>query len=172
MADHNKTLARACKELEEDLVLFHYGEVFGPERDALQLHLGDCAGCSDYLKELTALLPPTIKTDEPPQTFWTDYTRELRHKIDAAGEKQSWRQRLKTLFQPRLVPVFAAAAVVALALTLTLGKGFWRQNDPVQDDAAMLELLPVAENLDFFKAMDVLDDLDLLEFMGSHGSAA
>ena len=27
-----------------------------------------------------------------------------------------------------------------------------------------MEVLPVAENLEFFKSMDVLDDLDLLEF--------
>jgi hypothetical protein len=35
----------------------------------------------------------------------------------------------------------------------------------------MMEALPVAENLEFFKAMDVLDDLDLLESMGSQGAA-
>jgi hypothetical protein len=32
--------------------------------------------------------------------------------------------------------------------------------------------LPVAENLDFFSAMDILDDLDLLEFIGSQGNNA
>lgn len=35
-----------------------------------------------------------------------------------------------------------------------------------------MEALPVAENLEFFKAMDVLDDLDLLESMGSQSGAA
>jgi anti-sigma factor RsiW len=172
MADRNNALSLPCKELEENLVLFHYGDLADTERDALQVHLGSCAGCADYLKELTALLPLTIKTDEPPQTFWTDYSRELRHKIAEASEKKSWRQRLGALFQPRLVPVFAAAAVVALALTLTLGKSMWRTNDSAQEDAAMLEILPVAENLEFFNAMDVLDDLDLLESMGNQSNAA
>jgi len=41
-----------------------------------------------------------------------------------------------------------------------------------QEDAAMLEILPVAENLEFFNAMDVLDDLDLLESMGNQSNAA
>ena len=37
----------------------------------------------------------------------------------------------------------------------------------------MIEALPVAENLEFFKTMDVLDDLDFLESMGSNqGDAA
>ena len=59
-----------------------------------------------------------------------------------------------------------------LALTLTFGKGIWQSNDLPKDDAAMIEALPVAENLEFFKAMDVLDDLDLLESMGNQGDAA
>ncbi len=172
MADHKKVLSPPCKQLEEDLVLFHYGDLAGTERDALQVHLASCAGCADYLKELTALLPLTVMTDEPPQTFWTDYSRELRHKIAAASEKNFWRQRLNTLFQPRLVPALAAAGVVALALTFTLGKGMWRANDPAQEDAVMLEMLPVAENLEFFNAMEVLDDLDLLESMGNQSNAA
>jgi hypothetical protein len=33
-----------------------------------------------------------------------------------------------------------------------------------------MEVLPVAENLEFFKAMDVLDDLDLLEFLGNQNN--
>jgi Putative zinc-finger len=171
MADRNNALSHPCKELEEDLVLFHYGDLADTERDALQIHLGSCAGCADYFKELTALLPLTIKTDEPPQAFWTDYSRELRHKIAEASEKKLWWQRLSALFQPRLVPALAAAAVVALALTFTLGKGMRRTNDPAQEDAAMLEMMPVAENLEFFSAMDVLDDLDLLESMGSQSGA-
>jgi hypothetical protein len=36
----------------------------------------------------------------------------------------------------------------------------------------MMEALPVAENLEFFRSMDVLDDLDLLEFIGNQGGAA
>jgi hypothetical protein len=32
--------------------------------------------------------------------------------------------------------------------------------------------MPVAENLEFFRAMDVLDELELLELMENQGSAA
>jgi predicted anti-sigma-YlaC factor YlaD len=171
MADRDR-IPNPCKELEEDLVLLHYGDLAGAERHVLQDHLVSCAGCTGYLKELATLLPLTIKTDEPSQTFWHDYSRELRHKIDAVSEKQSWRQRLSGFFQPWPIPALAAAAVITLALTLTLGKGIWQSNDLPKDDAAMIEALPVAENLEFFKAMDVLDDLDLLESMGNQGDAA
>jgi hypothetical protein len=32
--------------------------------------------------------------------------------------------------------------------------------------------MPVAENLEFFRTMDVLDELELLELMENQGSAA
>lgn len=172
MANRDRT-PNPCKELEEDLVLLHYGDLAGAERHALQDHLVSCAGCNGYFKELATLLPLTVKADEPSQTFWHDYSRELRHKIDAVSEKQSWRRRLSGFFQPWSIPALAGAAVVMLALTLTFGKGIWQSNDLPKDDAAMIEALPVAENLEFFKTMDVLDDLDFLESMGSNqGDAA
>jgi hypothetical protein len=172
MANQNNPLLVPCKTLEEDLVLFHYGDLAGTERDALQSHLIGCTGCAAYLRELGNLLPLTVKADEPAQTFWDDYSRELRHKLDATTEKKLWWQNLAVIFQPRLLSAAAGAAVVAIALAFTLGKGVWPTKDMPHDDEAMMEALPVAENLEFFKAMDVLDDLDLLESMGSQGGAA
>ena len=171
MADQNNLLVVPCKTLEEDLVLFHYGDLASTERDALQSHLIGCTSCAAYLRELGNLLPLTVKADEPAQTFWDDYSRELRHKLDATTEKKLWWQNLAVIFQPRLLSA-AGAAVVAIALAFTLGKGVWPTKDIPHDDEAMMEALPVAENLEFFKAMDVLDDLDLLESMGSQSCAA
>ena len=171
MAVQNNPLSTPCKKFEEDLVLFHYGDLHGPERDALQSHVNGCAGCKGFLKELGKLLPLMVKADEPGQTFWLDYSRELRHKLDAAAENRPWWQSIAIIFQPRVLSAAAGAAVVVVALALTLGGGLWPTKDVPHDDAAMLEALPVAENLEFFKAMDVLDDLDLLESMGSQGAA-
>jgi len=172
MAEQFGKLPGACAHQEENLVLLHYGDLAGTECDTLRSHLNSCAACKDYLQDLGKLLPLTIKTDEPPQTFWADYKPELRHKLDDAAQKPRWRQKLAPLLQPRLVPLLATAAVVALALTFTLGQNLWTTNEPAREAAAMLEVLPVAENLEFFKTLDVLDDLELLEFMGSQGSAA
>jgi hypothetical protein len=171
MAVQNNPLSTPCKTFEEDLVLFHYGDLRGEEREALQSHMNGCAGCAGFLKELGKLLPLTIKTDEPGQTFWNDYSRELRHKLDAAAEKGPWWESVAIIFQPRLLSAAAGAAVVVIALALTLGRGLWPTKDVPHDDAAIMEALPVAENLEFFRAMDVLDDLDLLESMGSQGAA-
>jgi hypothetical protein len=116
-------------------------------------------------------MPLTVKTDAPPQEFWMDYSRELRHKIDAAVDGQSWWQNITAIFQPRYLSALAAAAVVALALTFTLGGGLWNAKNDLPDDE-LSEALPVAENLEFFRAMDVLDDLDLLEVMGNSANDA
>jgi len=171
MAKEHTTLTTACEIYEADLVLLHYGDLAGIERDRLSTHIAGCAGCAAYLMEIATLLPLTAKTDEPPQAFWMDYNRELRHKIDDAIEKKSWWQNLAALFRPRYLPAFATAAVVVLALTFTVGKSIWTGKNQIHEDE-IAEALPVAENLDFFSAMDLLDDLELLEFIRNQGNNA
>lgn len=163
MAEQNQT--KPCAELEADLVLLHYGDLDNGARAEVQAHSANCAGCSAYLTELATLLPLAVASDVPPQEFWMDYNRELRHKIDATAENKSWWHSIKAIFQPGYLPAFATAAVVVLALTFTFGNGLWSGKHGVNEDE-LSEALPVAENLDFFRAMDVLDDLDLLEVMG------
>jgi hypothetical protein len=169
MAQQKQPTVGACKSREEDLVLFHYGDLGGAERDILEKHVAECAGCAGYLKELAVLLPLTAKSDEPAPEFWTNYNRELRHKLDDAMERKHGWRRLIAMLQPRPLPALATATVVVLALGFTLGRGVWTTKDNAQDDE-LAEALPVAENLEFFSAMDVLDDLDLLDFMGSQGN--
>jgi anti-sigma factor RsiW len=172
MATDEKITIAACENLEQELVLYYYGELAESDRGKLDTHIETCRACGLYLKQLENLLPLTRQPDEPPQAFWDDYSRELRHKIAEVNEKKSWWRSLAALFQPWSVPAFATVAVVILAVTLTVGKGLWRSQNIQPDDEALMELLPVAENLEFFKTMEVLDALDVLEEMGlSSGSA-
>lgn len=171
MAERIDPAARACADLEADLVLLHYGDLGGIERERLQSHVAGCNGCSGYSKELAALLPLAVESDTPPQEFWMDYNRELRHKIDQAIESKPWWQSFTAIFKPGYLAAFATAAVVVVALTFTLGGGLWSGNNGTPDDE-FTEVLPVAENLEFYRTMDVLDDLDLLESMGNQNSNA
>jgi hypothetical protein len=171
MAQPIKPVVAVCADLEADLVLLHFGDLDGAERELLQSHAANCAGCSGYLKELAVLMPLTVKTDTPQQEFWMDYSRELRHKIDAAVDSKSWWRRINAIFQPRYVPAFAAAAVILLALTFTLDGSLWSSKTDMPD-VELTEALPVAENLEFYRAMDVLDELDLLEVMGNPANDA
>jgi hypothetical protein len=167
MAQHDKTAAVACTQWEEDLVLHYYGELDGGERTAVEDHVRGCEPCRFYLKQLESILPLTVNPDEPPQAFWDNYSREMRRKLADASERKSWWQSLASFLQPWAIPVSATVVVAILALTLTLGKGVWGPKDAPQDDEAFMEILPAAESLEFFKTMEVLDAMDLLEDMGS-----
>ena len=168
MAQNKNSQIPACGNMEQDLVLYYYSELDDPQRTQVKIHIEHCAGCRLYLDEMAFILPLTEKIDEPPQIFWDNYTREVRQKLATVRDRQPWWRGLATFFQPWAVPAFATAAVVALALTLTLGKGFWRTQEGPPDDEAFMEVLPVAENLEFFQNMEVLDAMDFLESGGAN----
>ena len=50
-----EALETMCKELEEDLVLYYYGEIADDEKRRIDQHLGDCAGCGRFLEDLTSI---------------------------------------------------------------------------------------------------------------------
>jgi anti-sigma factor RsiW len=172
MAQSGKPLAAACKDREQDLVLLYYGDLTGTDRSKVEAHLKTCPSCALYMKELGAILPITVEADEPAPAFWDNYSREMRRKLDGIDERKSWWQGLGTWFQPWSLSALAATAVVVLALTLTLGKGVWRDSEAPTGEEALMEVLPMAENLEFFSTMEVLDALDLLEYLGNGGSGS
>ena len=157
MVHHDDSLRADCKDFEQDLVLYYYGECVETERFRVKTHLESCASCRHFLEDLRTLLPLTAKPDEPPQAFWESYSREMRMKLRAAEEKVSWWKALPSFFRPWPVPALATALVLVLALTLTLTKGRWYPNGGVPEEEAILE------DLEFFKAMDFLESIDLLE---------
>ena len=169
-------MAAACNELEQDLVLYHYGELSAESRDQIATHLRECSGCASYVKELAALLPLTRRGDEPAEEFWQSYSREMRHKLAELQEKRSWWQALQTFVRPWTVPALAGTAVVTLALTLTIGKKTTTTNEAINDapsaDQALIEVMPMAENLELFNNMDVLEDIDVLEVLAISGNEA
>jgi anti-sigma factor RsiW len=163
-------MATACNEFEQDLVLYHYGELSGDSRDQLASHLRACPACASYLKELTTLLPLTVNTDEPGQEFWQNYSREMRHKLADLQEKKSWWQALQTALRPWTLPALAGTAVIALAVTLNTSNQ--TTTDVPSADQALMEVLPMAENLELFNNMDVLENIEVLEGMEGSGNEA
>jgi anti-sigma factor RsiW len=163
-------MATACNEFEQDLVLYHYGELSGDSRDQLASHLRACPACASYLKELAALLPLTVNTDEPGEEFWQNYSREMRHKLADMQEKKSWLQALQAVLRPWTLPALAGTAVIALAITLNISSK--TTTDVPSADPALMEVLPMAENLELFNNMDVLENIEVLEVMEGSGNEA
>jgi hypothetical protein len=169
MIGEQQSNVTACASREQDLVLYYYGELAGAERAAIEGHTRNCAGCRGYLDQIGSILPLTVQPDQPEQSFWDDYSREMRHKLDER-EQQPWWHAVKEWLRPWLVPAMAATAVGVIALTFTLGKGLFRPKDLPPEEESLLEVLPVAENLDFFTNMEILDAMDLLESLGGPGN--
>jgi len=149
----------ACKAFEQDLVLYHYGECSGSEKQRLESHLESCAGCRSFLDELKAFLPSTVAIDEPSASFWQDYSRELRIKLSDQEQKRGWWSSLAALFRPWPVPALATAAILAIVITMTMNRS---SEVPSKPDGGP-QYADMASHADFFKSMDLLDSMDFLE---------
>lgn len=173
MAQNENRAQGNCKNFEQDLVLYYYDECDKKDHIRVETHLEDCVSCRRFLEELRQLLPLTSKLDEPDEAFWDAYSREIHGKLAEVREKPPWWNKILTLFHPWPVPALATALILVVALTLTFTKGMWRSQGTPPEEMILLEILPVAENLEFFEAMEILDALDLLEDVGGakNGSA-
>lgn len=173
MAQRAAPRPKACPDYEQNLVLYYYGECADAERKRLNSHLEVCPLCKDFLDDLRLFLPLTVKADEPDEAFWQSYSRDLRVKLAAAEPESYWRGWLSSSFLTRWsVPALATALTVILALTVTLTRERWQKPDSPPAQEGLFEVLPLAENLDFFTAMDLLDSLDLIEDHGAGSSSA
>jgi len=172
MAERNHFASQTCKEFEQDLILYYY-EVLGEgELNRTESHLQACGSCRQTLESLRSLLPLTVKEDHPPQSFWDDYSRELRGKLDQVEAKVSWWDRIVSLIRSWPVPVAATAIVILLALTLTLNRTLRRleQAPPVSEE--IFEILRIADDVEFYKNLDLLDSMDMLEVPGAFSNGS
>jgi hypothetical protein len=96
----------------------------------------------------------------------------MRHKLAELQEKKSWWQELQEVVWPWTLPVLAGTAVVALALTLNTANKTTVIDDGSTADPALMEVLPMAENLELINNMDVLENIDVLEVMEGSGNEA
>jgi hypothetical protein len=162
----------SCKEYEQDLVLYYYGECEEERGKTISEHLNGCAGCAALLADLRKVLPATVKVDDPPGSFWQDYSREMRQKIAATEDPSPWWKRVLQAFTASPLPAVSMAAALLLAIALTFN-GIRRPAEEIRlEDTELPEIAAMGQSLEFFKAMDLLDSMDLLEVMEGPGDGA
>jgi hypothetical protein len=166
MKEVTHKLESACRAFEADLVLFYYGDIAGEERRRVETHCADCLRCRRFLDDLKRLLPQMAKAKPLPTDFWDRYYRETLQKLAAQEARGSW---LRNLFAPMhvwLIPAFGTVAVAALAVTLVLGKNGWNFHlSAPQQEVIPQEILADEAKVEFFKSMDLLESLGVLEKM-------
>lgn len=158
-----EALETMCKGLEEDLVLYYYGEIADDEKRRIDQHLGNCSGCGRFLEDLHRLLPQMAAPQELPQSFWDNYYRETIQKLAHQREAGfQWRK----LFAPMrmwMIPAFGTAVVAALAFGLILSKGNLNSLYDQPQERIPRELVTDTEQLEFFRSMDMLESLSAIE---------
>jgi predicted anti-sigma-YlaC factor YlaD len=162
MKERNETLQTACRDFEEDLVLFYYGDDSAAEHGRVENHLKECAACRVFLEDLRRLLPQMATPNELPQSFWDNYHREMVEKLAAQEERRhGWRN----LFAPMrawMLPAFGTIAVAALAIGLVIGKNGWHFSLSQPQEKIPQEILADRNQLEFFESMDMLESLSKL----------
>lgn len=167
-----KPLQSACKNFEEDLVLYYYGEISDSERSRVNQHLAKCSLCQSFVADLRRLLPQMAKFTEMPPSFWDQYYRETIAKLGQQEERKHW---WRTLFAPRqvwMVPAFGTVAVVLLVIGLLFGKGNMNLLVHRTSEVIPQEILADENQLQFFETMDLIESLDNLEKQDDHNRDA
>ena len=160
---HRKPLQSACKNFEEDLVLYYYGETGDDERRRVNQHLAECISCQGFVEDLRRLLPQIAKSAQIPPSFWDEYYRETVAKLAQQEARKHW---WRALFAPRqiwLVPAFGTVAVAILVVGLLFGKGNLNSFMHRTSERIPQEILADENQLQFFESMDLLESLGTLE---------
>lgn len=163
----------ACKEFEEKVVLYYFGDCAAPESEQVERHLRECRACARFLEDLRAVLPKTTQTKELPEAYWDRYRAEMIEKLDAADQRSSWWREWFSFLRPWPVPAVVTGIVLILTLTLAYTRGMWRSPRGLARNGETVpqEILGDPGQLDFFEAMDLLESLQLLESLEKTSSA-
>ena len=134
---------------QDDLVLFHYREIGGPERRQIEEHLASCATCREEYRSVTYSLGAveTFPVPERGAGYGAEVWARLRpHLPERRVERWS-------LFPPLRTWAWAASVAV-LVITAFLGGRYWQRRQtptPAPISAAARErilLVSVDEHLD------------------------
>ena len=161
--ERKQTLETACRDFEEDLVLYYYGDDSEAERGRVEVHIRTCVRCQRFLDDLRRLLPQMAQPESLPQSFWDGYYRETVAKIAAQRDRSSWWRNFLAPMRAWALPVLATASVAVLAVGLLIGKGGWNPQAVRPRANIPQEILTDASQLEFFNSMDMIESLPALE---------
>lgn len=147
-----------CKDYEELLVLYHYGELGPSESEHVAAHLNSCPACVKELAEISRLI---AAVPEHAPTQW-ETARAVKGVMDSISEVRAGR------WVGKLLPAYiaAAAAVAAIILSVTIPRFIDRESQEnqilAQSDWEVLENYDVIKDYDVIEQMDNIDNLDQL----------
>jgi predicted anti-sigma-YlaC factor YlaD len=151
----NVPFESACKNFEEDLVLYYYGEINDAEKHRIEQHLSGCQSCGRFVGDLRRLLPQMMKSEEFPPSFWDSYYHETLAKLAQQEERKYWWKNLFAPMKMWMLPAFGTVAIAVLAIGLIFGKGDSTRLTERSSDAIPQEIVADASQLEFFESLDM-----------------
>ena len=141
-----------CKDYEDSLVLYHYGELPAEDTARVESHLASCAVCREELSRIaeTVRLVPS----HAPMAWETSKAVE--------GVMEAVRPAKKAWHLGHVPAYLAAAAAVIAIFVATYEPGTYTAKAPVQTEVAQADW-EVLENYDVVKDLDVIEELDTLD---------
>jgi anti-sigma factor RsiW len=142
-----------CKDYEELLVLYHYGELGPSESEHVAAHLNTCPACVKYLAEISRLI---AAVPEYAPTQW-ETARAVKGVMDSISVVKVSR------WFGKLLPAYiaAAAAVAAIVLSVTVPKLIDRA--PQENHILAQSDWEVLENYDVIKDYEVIEQIDNID---------
>ena len=156
-------LQNACKNFEEDLVLYYYGECDETEQRRVSEHLTQCGSCCGFLDDLRRWLPQIAQAEPMTPAFWDNYYRETVAKLAQQDERKHWWRTLIPPMKIWMVPAFGTVAMAVLVIGLLFGKGNLSSFMLRPAEKIPHEILADENQLQFFESMDLLESLGKLE---------
>lgn len=145
---------RACND--EQLMLYYYNELIPAERQAVEIHLGECPDCQHTFAELQASLAAV-----PFASLRMSAAQKLRF-----AEEVTTRSRQGA---PRSLPTWGGALVAAGILGLALmliGPDKHelpvRPESPVRADFELVEQIQILQDIALLENLDLLQDIESL----------
>ncbi len=135
-----------CKQVKNNLIFYHYGELSPQQSEEIKKHLQTCQSCAADYQKLSAVLDYAAAEarSEPNPYIWT----RVKARLEQSGEYTPVPAWVRVL-QPVLL---VALVVVGLFLGIQLGNLYTRPD--LSGDLAMEQL----ENQDLFISLNSLDN--------------
>jgi hypothetical protein len=108
-----------CKHIRQKLVEYNEHVLDGPEQSQVEIHVQTCPTCAQELRDIkeTIALLKSIPMEEPPESFWTDFSADVMNKVYATAppvrRKMFWTLPRFRVAMGLLAVIFVIGGIVA-----------------------------------------------------------
>jgi anti-sigma factor RsiW len=143
-----KNRANGCTE--EDLILYHYGELDSEQRRRVEDHLATCPACQEKLRDLER----TLAAGSWPYLDYT--TTKVRRFTSRVMDRVQGNPR-------RILPVWGGVITTVTAMIIALVMLRPGTAPEPDESVSLIAEMEVLQDMELLQTLELLEDLDLLQ---------